>query len=1198
MQAEKITMLSQGLKESFLKWLVLTLLAYLGQSFHYPIFGAIYFSFGGVFLLIILRRFGLLPSLVSFAITLPSLFDGGNLIHALFIMAELVVLDRLLKEKPKDNIAFLDALYWFVVGVPLYLLVHFLFFQLLPKEVWLPLMSLIVNAIFCALLSGLIIQLPKIRKLLGFKQNQNRFYLKQAIFNLLILFLMLPALSITLYVSKQEEKLVVEGVQKDLSKSYFMLEEQISTWLNDRHQKWHELEAMLKASLKGIKQNQKIPNELQRKIEAFLQEDPYLKRIAILDERTAVKYIALKEGFKDKGFDDFDLIFKDIPDFTMVDVNKHISFSTAVFKDVLRYQEELVGFIYLDYDLSFIQEILNKNGNYKNASVEQGLRVMQHSTGLLLLEDGLLVEHEFNKGKSNLAQKELGLWHAPILFNSPLQESLYFQTFQMPQMPNIDFVLTTQVMPYQKRIEQGYVVHLNILLTFLVLALIAAYITSQKVVVPLENLSEVSSHLPDRIRNRQQIDWPETSLVEVASLLHSYQKMSHVMSGTISKLEETKRQLEQEISVHESAQIHTAKQAEMMLNQMSDAVLVVKEMGDIFFVNEKAKELIGLRQDEIFTLKFEQLFSEPEFQQLRYVVQQKLKQQDIEDDYIKISLQKEHGKQVYDVLTNAVLLDKTPAVFMSFRDVSHSDAIEKTLAETQGRFDQVLAALGDPVFILDDNNNIIDVNKNAVDALEQEKNRLLGSSISEFVTEEAYRDFIHTLVALHKSGNTHVSFEMTFMISDYKMLNFDISLSAVSSGENGYIYLLVCRDLSTYKFVQKELYRARNSLQEALEAKSRFLANMSHELRTPMNTVINMVDEINRKVKDKDLEISAAKLDIASETLLELVEDMFEHAQMDVQKIDLAQEPVHLSELLNQVYIAYRLHAEEQDISIKVNHPKQPIEPIVSDGTRLKQIFLKIVSTLLQVQNKGVIDIDIDYKNDPENKNALLVDVVFTNKSELVDEGYLEHLQSILTDTDAGLSQEYKGVGLAIVLVRQIVEHMGLTLTLESEEKGLKFTLSGAYRRILKERTKKKQELGLEEMLLALKEREAIKVLNVDDSPDNRFIVKMLLKDIDAEITEAENGEEAIRAFFEQDYDIVLMDMLMPVVDGYEAASRIKKQQLEEESRITPILALTANALKEDEQRCIDAGCDAYLAKPIKKETLISKIYHLLHSEK
>lgn len=1165
-------------KLSILKWVVLTICACLAQAIHYPIFGDISFSFGSVFLLIILRRFGFLPTLLSLGLTFPIIWGQDDLFYQGFVILEFAALSELLKRYPKENIVFLDAVYWLFLGTPIYLFIHKLFLEIPFQAQSLDLLSLVVNALFSALISGLLIQIPSIRKLLGFQQNQNRFYLKQAIFNLLILFLMVPVLTVTLYNAHKQEEVGILQVHQDLDAQSHKIEEDILSWLGN--QKMFLKQLNMDISEEHLMKESALINVVEQK----LSLDRYIEQALIVDTKMNVR-AAYKLDEENLLFEDLSLMYKANKEPVFRLYNNGVK-RALIFKEPIKEEDTTIGYMFAAYDLNLITEVLS-------SAVGDSLilRMMDDNSGEMLVEMGIKLSDDFREGSLFEQENDLFLWQAPIRFNQAIEQDLYYKDFKFKGLEFLTFSLAVPVHDYRVKIEQSYITHLTILLIFVVIALIFAYVASSRVVIPLEKLSQMSSHLPDRIRNRQPVYWPETSLVEVASLLNSYKKMSEAMHSNVSKLEDTKRQLEERVVEEEQARQSTEKQAEQMLNQMMDAVLVVLHTGNVFFANQKAEEFLEVDKEALDSLKFDQLFADSDHQKLRYEVAQRLKRITDKGVNLKTFIHQKHHHRPVDVSINPIEIADETAVFLSFRDMSLHNEMEESLAKTQGRFHQILQALGDPILILNKDCKVIDANPAAAIAFDMELSKFKESLLTEFVQDNRLTEFSEIFENLLGSKEKFMSFEMTFLSSDKKYLSFDVSVNAVEVEGLDDCFILVCRDLSTYKYVQKELYRARNSLQEALEAKTHFLGNMSHELRTPMNTIVNMVDEVNRKVDDKELAGYTERLDRASDSLLELVNDMFEHAQMDMQNLELAKEPVNVEELVRQVSVAYTFHAEDKGMTVETAIDANVPETVITDGTRLKQIILKLTSTLIRTVETGDLHIHALVKE--ADQQQALISIEFYNGSGLVDASYVELIQKILLNPTQALSEKHKNIGLGLVVVAQLAEQMGLSLVAKTYRDGIKLELEG-YFKVISKTSSKSEAMSADDIQKELIEREEpAKILVVDDSSDNRFILQMLLKPLAVDVVEVTNGEEAVDAFKAQDFDVVLMDMLMPVMDGYEATGKIKKIQQEEEAFV-PIVALTANALKEDEEKCREAGCDAYLSKPIKKEALYEQLHNAL----
>lgn len=373
-------------------------------------------------------------------------------------------------------------------------------------------------------------------------------------------------------------------------------------------------------------------------------------------------------------------------------------------------------------------------------------------------------------------------------------------------------------------------------------------------------------------------------------------------------------------------------------------------------------------------------------------------------------------------------------------------------------------------------------------------------------------------------------------------------------------------------------------------AKSEFLANMSHEIRTPMNGILGMAQVLQMTRLDVQQEKQLTTLIRSSESLLTIISDILDFSKIEADKMKFKKEPFNLKDLIEETAVAARSWPGGETLGLVVRYAEGLPEAVVGDAGRVRQVLTNLVGNAVKFTADGHVMIGVNGRVDGD---TLDVRVNVTDTGIGIPEDMLPTIFEKFQQVDQSGTRAHDGTGLGLAICKRLVEMMAGEIGVESQlGQGSTFWFSMrlpiAHHRI-ELGAQDNGELGASQAAETEKVRDRPVILIAEDNEVNRAVAVQLLKDLNFEIVWAENGEEAVRVYSRVKPDIILMDLSMPIMNGFDATRNIR--ELESQSgRHTPIIALTAHTMSGDREKCLEAGMDDYVPKPIDKNRIVAAI--------
>lgn len=392
----------------------------------------------------------------------------------------------------------------------------------------------------------------------------------------------------------------------------------------------------------------------------------------------------------------------------------------------------------------------------------------------------------------------------------------------------------------------------------------------------------------------------------------------------------------------------------------------------------------------------------------------------------------------------------------------------------------------------------------------------------------------------------------------------------------------VHRLLNTLEISQKEAM-------DANQAKSNFLANMSHEIRTPLGAILGYSELlIEPNISDVERQFYIDSVRRNGNLMVSLVDNILDLSKVESGKFEVESIEVSMKEMISEIISELEPAAASKKLRLMINYDSFRSDLIVTDVLRLKQILMNIVGNAIKFTNSGTIHLKVGTEVLPSDESKMNLSIEVIDSGIGISEEQAKTLFKPFTQADNSITRKFGGTGLGLVLSKKLAQALGGDVTLKRSEpgKGSTFKITTLVGRptqdqVVKFNTMKDVTPDKFHSLPLYK----LKILIVDDSQDNQFLISHLLKQYGAEVETADDGVMAIEKATRENFEIVLMDVQMPKLGGLEATSELRRQRY-----FKPIVALTANALKGDREKCFSAGCDGYLTKPIQRNELIKTI--------
>jgi signal transduction histidine kinase/CheY-like chemotaxis protein len=392
----------------------------------------------------------------------------------------------------------------------------------------------------------------------------------------------------------------------------------------------------------------------------------------------------------------------------------------------------------------------------------------------------------------------------------------------------------------------------------------------------------------------------------------------------------------------------------------------------------------------------------------------------------------------------------------------------------------------------------------------------------------------------------------------------------------------------SYRFTNS-LSKARIKAEEAAKAKSQFLSTMSHEIRTPLNAVIGLSELLAETDSEEEKKEFAKHIKKSGENLLEILNNVLDYSKFESTGIEKELKPVNLSQVIHEINNLLTPLSLNKNLSLETDISTDIPDWVLTDETHIKQILINLAGNAIKFTSEGSVRISLQKNSDPQKKGNLTFIIKDTGHG--ISRENIHRLFKSFTQLDASRTRQHGGTGLGLAISKKLVEALGGEIWFESElNKGAEFYFT------IQAKETSNQDSTVEApsrvVEAPVEDSHSPRTLVVEDNLLNQKVITKILEKINLKTDIASNGKEALEMLDSSNYNLIFMDMEMPVMDGLEATRQIRKNLPSERQPI--IIAMTANAFMEDRERCLEAGMNDFISKPISIDKIKSMLNHWL----
>ncbi|WP_018477927.1 PAS domain-containing hybrid sensor histidine kinase/response regulator [Pontibacter roseus] len=609
--------------------------------------------------------------------------------------------------------------------------------------------------------------------------------------------------------------------------------------------------------------------------------------------------------------------------------------------------------------------------------------------------------------------------------------------------------------------------------------------------------------------------------------------------------------------------------------------------GTYLYVSRAAEEMLGYKPDELVgTSPYE--IVHPQDSQNVLVNGHERTIQTRNNIIIQHRLRHKNGTYVWMETSIRPIMDSSGEVMKlqsASRDITDRRLSEDALKNSEKKYRDLIKYSQAYICTHDMEGRILAVNPYLMQMLGYTEQEIVGKELKNFFPLlhrqhfPAYLEQIQTnrvvdgvLCILNKQKEERYLYYQNYKVSE--------------EGQEAYV-IGIAQDITDRMQTERELKKAKEAAEESARVKENFLANMSHEIRTPLNGILGMAGLLNKTPLKEDQQNYLKIINQSADNLLVVINDILDIAKIESGKLELESIPFHVDETVQAAFQTLRYKAEEKEIALVLGDQQLGHTVLEGDPYRLNQILLNLLNNAIKFTDEG--SVTLSARTLEETSSTLTIEFAVTDTGIGVPEDKKDFIFEGFTQAYSSTTRKYGGTGLGLSICKNLVERQGGDIWVENNPTGgstFKFMLTYP-------KSSKTLPEATEQTAIDFRSLGEVRVLLAEDNEVNVFLAKAIMEDWGFKLDVAVNGQEAVELVNQHTYDIILMDIQMPELSGIDATHIIREHQDERIAQL-PIIALTANALKGDAEKYLNAGMNDYVSKPFEEEVLFSKIAALL----
>ena len=628
-----------------------------------------------------------------------------------------------------------------------------------------------------------------------------------------------------------------------------------------------------------------------------------------------------------------------------------------------------------------------------------------------------------------------------------------------------------------------------------------------------------------------------------------------------------------------------------LVDTMNEGLVMVDNSDHIIYANKRFCQLLGYSIEELEGQKAATLLIDT--QEGRDFIEEKnrLRHQGMADTY-EMEMRCKDGSYIWTLTSGSPMEDLNGNIEGSIgiiTDITEIKRAEIRVKQSEKRFRDLFEGSPDAIFVEAFDGTVLDVNPAACRFHQMDYQELIGLNVMDLIPEE-HRE--KARLEFQQFINGELDYLESFsQINDELHIPVGIRISHIEYEQQPALLLHV-RDITERKKAEQTLINAKELAEESTRSKEQFLANMSHEIRTPINGIMGMTHLLRQTpLNDEQSEYLEAVF-FSSNNLMSIINDILDFSKIESGKLELESLEFSLEHLIKQVLQTARVKAEQKGLKLLREIDSNCPGLVKGDQLRVYQILVNLVDNAIKFTQKGEISIKVKALESKEAPIRIAFSVVDTGIG-IPEEKRIKIFESF-TQADSQTTRKYGGTGLGLAISKQLVNLMGGEIWVESQEgKGSHFSFDVPFE---KATGKVNVAPAISTDYQIQRQLRGVRVLVAEDNPTSQLFIERLLRKWGCEIELADNGKAVINKLNRSDFDIILMDMQMPEMDGYETTQYIRSKA-KPMLRMIPIIAMTAHAMGGEAEKCVQMGMDDYISKPFQPQQLYTKLCYFTQGE-